>query len=790
MNILSSLLRVVLGRRTPTTDGEFRVEGTSETLTIRRDEWGIPHVRAENDADAWYGLGFCEGQDRRFQIEILVRLARGRLAEVIGERLLSTDRLSRRVGFYHRARQQIEALDEVSRRCLEAYVRGINEGTVAGRDRLPHPFTLLMIDPLTITPADVLALSAVVGLGLNSNWDAELARLKILQEDGAQAVKDLDPSYAEWLNVTHPPGREAGPPLDALSRELDRLTSLVGTAGGASNNWTLSGDRTATGRPLLANDPHLPPMHPPQWYLCHLETPEWGVAGASLVGLPGISCGHNGHAAWGPTACNVDMADFFLEEIGEDGRSVRRGDELVECGVRHETIPVRGAEPVEETVLVTDHGPVVSPALEDHGDVVLSMALTSAWPQRMRGYMELPRVRDFEAFRKGFEGWTVMSLDYVYADDSGDIGWQTVGQAPRRKSGYGTVPGPGWDPEVGWEEDPVPHDDMPRAKNPEAGYLATANNRPVRDSEEPFLGMDWIDGYRVTRIADRLEERDDWDVQSTLALQMDEYSLPWEELREDVLSALGEAPDLEEARRHLEAWDGVVDVGSTAAALFEFWLAEMINRVARAKAPNAAEWALGKSHDEMLGQSKFALRRVSHLVRLLRERPAGWFEAGWDETIRQAAREVLGRLRENHGEDPDEWAWGKLRPLTFEHPLGELPLLDGVYNLGPFPWGGDTNTVAQASPDPRDVTGNPIAVASLRMVVDVGNWDEARFALPGGQSGNPFSEHYDDMLPRWREGDGIPIAWSEEAVQEGTRDTLTLRPGAAAKSPGRPARAP
>jgi len=776
VNFLSSLMRLFMGRRTPVREGEVSVEGVSEALSVRRDGWGIPHVRAQNEADAWYGQGFCQGQDRRFQIEVLVRLARGRLSEIIGERMLSTDRLARRVGFHRRARQHVEALDDRSRRYLESFVRGINEGARRGRDRPPHPFSLLRIEPLTIEPADVLALSMVVGLGLNSNWDAELARLKILQEDGAQAVRDVDPVYAEWLNLTFPPGEKAGAPLEALSRDLDRLTSMVGTAGGASNNWTLSADKTATGRPLLANDPHLPPMHPPQWYLCHLETPEWGLAGASLVGVPGVSCGHNGYAAWGPTACNVDMADFFLEEVGEDGRRVRRGDRMVECEVLRETIPVRGGDPVEETVLITDHGPVVSPALEGAGDVVLSMSLTSEWPQRMRGHLELPRVRDFESFRDNFEGWTVMSLDFVYADRDGDIGWKTVGQAPRRKAGKGTVPLPGWDPEVGWEQDPVPHEDMPGAKNPEAGYLATANNRPVRDDDEPFLGMDWIDGYRVTRIADCLEARDDWTVEDTLRLQLDEYSLPWEEMREDVLDALEGASDLEAIHERLAAWDGVVDVDSSAAALFEFWLVEMVNRTVRARAPNAAEWALGKSYNDMIGQSKFALRRVSHLSRLLRERPGGWFEEGWDEAVREAMREALRRLEERAGSDPEGWSWGELRPLTFEHPMGEVPLLGGVYNLGPFPWGGDTNTVAQASADPLDVTGNPIAVASLRMVIDVGNWDESRFVLPGGQSGNPFSEHYRDMLDRWREGRGVRLAWSEEAVSEATRATLRLTP--------------
>ncbi|UCH10867.1 MAG: penicillin acylase family protein [Fidelibacterota bacterium] len=774
MNVPKFIFRLLLGRRLPLTTGTLEVSGINQPVLIRRDGYGISYIEAKGDEDAWYGLGFCHGQDRAFQLEGLVRVVRGTLAELVGPAALPVDRLSRRIGFCHAAEQQSEALDDGIRQMLEAYAQGVTDGAKVGCRQLAHEFALLRTQPTPYCAADVLGVLKLMSFNLASNWDSELARLKILTEDGPEALEALDPAYPAWLPVTSPPTALAGSTVDRLAEDLAVFRATVGQGGG-SNNWAIAPSRTATGRAILANDPHLAPVLPPYWYLAHVRTPDWAVAGASFVGAPTFPAGHNGTAAWGITAGLLDNTDLFIEEIGPDGRSVREGDQFVPCETRLETIHVKGGETVEEEVLVTPRGPIIGPALEGE---VGAISLRATWldPRPVNGLLQIHRARSFEEFRRAFEQWPALPLNMAYADTSGTVGWQLVGEAPQRQKGWGTIPLPGWDPKVGWEDDPIPFDEMPHLADPEIGFVATANNQPTPEGDGPFLGTDWIDGYRLARIVEALEARHDWDLVSVQALQMDQKSLPWRDLRDIVLAVPADTDEARQALAMMEAWDGVLTAGSPAAAIFEFFVAQMARRIAEAKAPRAAQWALGKGFTPLVPHSMFSARRVGHLVRLVREQPEGWFERPWPQEMADALATVIRTLREQYGNDPNQWAWGRVRPLTLCHSVGERAPLDQVFNLGPFAWGGDASTVSQAATDPADPTANPYFIASLLMVVDVGNWDENRFALPGGQSGNPLSPHYDDQLALWQRGEGVSIAWSATKVEQATRSMLRLMP--------------
>lgn len=775
MNIAKTIFRLLLGQRFPTTTGSLEVAGIDRPVVIRRDRYGITYVEAEGDTDAWYGLGFCHGQDRAFQLETLSRLVRGTTAELIGPPMLPLDRLSRRIGFQRVADGQLEALDDDTRAMLEAYARGVTDGATVGCARPAHEFALLRAQPTPYRASDALGVLLIMAFSLASNWDSELARLKVLTEDGPEALANLDPAYPEWLPVTAPPGAPARRAVDRLADDLAVFLATVGPGGG-SNNWAIASTRTATGRPILANDPHLAPVLPPYWYLAHVRTPAWVVAGASFVGAPGFPVGHNGTAAWGVTAGLIDNTDLFVEELSADGRSVRRGDAFVPCEVHRETIQVKGEEPVEEEVLMTPRGPIIGPALE--GEVgAISMCATWLTPRPIRGLLGIHTARTFEEFRRAFEQWPSLPLNMVYADVEGTIGWQLVGEAPRRRKGWGTLPLSGSDPEVGWEEESVPFEAMPHLIDPEAGFVATANNKPVREDDDPFLGVDWIDGYRQARIVEALEGREDWDLAGAQALQMDQHSLPWRDLREAVLAVPAESDDVRRALDMLKAWDGTVAADVPAATLFEFLVAEMVQRIVKTRAPRATAWALGKGFTSLVPHSLFAVRRVGQLVRFVREQPGGWFERSWPEELADALATAMRRLREQYGEDVGRWAWGQVRPLTLHHAVGERAPFDRIFNLGPFPWGGDANTVGQAGFGPDDPTANPFFIASLRYVVDVGNWEENRLALPGGQSGNPVSPHYDDLLPLWQRGEGVPIAWSPTRVEQIAPTVLRLEPG-------------
>jgi penicillin amidase len=774
MSAIKTIFRILLGRRPPVTTGELTIDGVRQTVTIRRDRFGIPYIEAQNDDDAWFGLGFCHGQDRSFQLEQLVRVFDGTLAALVGPGALPIDRLSRRVGFARSSELQLPTLEPEIKRMIDSYAAGVNSGRHEGLRRPPHELALLGAKPSTFLPRHVLCILKLMCFTLPSNWDVELARLKILFADGKEALAALDPSYPEWQSVTCPPGGRAGQALDRLAEDLAVFKAAAGEGGG-SNNWVLSADRTATGRPLLVNDPHLGSTLPTNGYLASLSTPQWRIAGVTFVAAPCFPMGHNGKAAWGMTAGMVDNTDLYIEEIGPDGRSVREGDKFTPCAVRRETINVKGKPPVVEEVIETPRGPIIGPALEGE---TLALSLRAVWldPRPIRGLFYNHRVASFDDFRNNFRQWPGLSLNMVYADDSGAIGWQLAGETPRRRKGGGLIPLPGSDPEAGWEEAMVDFDLMPHLSNPATGFIATANNKPVADEGGAWLGADWIDGYRVSRITELLEARRDWDRSGAMAMQLDKLSLPWREMRDIVLGLPAATAEARLGLDVLKAWDGVMSPDASAASVFEFFAFELAGRAARAKAPRSWEWALERCVTPLTPVSLLVMRRFGHLVRLLREQPAGWFARGWKEEAADALGTVVTELGRRFGRDQRRWAWGRIRPLTLRHPVGDMKPLDKVFNLGPFAWGGDTTTVNQAACHPLDPAANPLFIAAIRLVIDVGNWDESRFVLPAGQSGNPFSPHYDDLLPLWQKGDGAPIAWAKEKVEAATVETLTLRP--------------
>ncbi len=767
-------MRLFLGRRLPRTHGSLAVAGLHGSVRIHRDRWGIPHIETEHELDAFFGLGFCQGQDRAFQLELLLRLVRGTLAELVGKNALPIDRLSRRIGFLHSAREHWPVLDAELRAMIEAFTSGVSAGNSLGSSARPHEFVLLGGRPSPWTPIDTVALVKMMSFSLASNWELELARLKILSEDGPEALAALDPSYDSDHPVTSPPGTRSGPAIDFLARDLALFASVVPSSGG-SNNWAIAPQRTVTGRPLVANDPHLEPVLPGQWYLAHLLTPEWSLAGAAFVGGPGIFVGHNGHCAWSITAGLVDNTDLFQEEIGPDGSSVREGDRWVPCSVREERIEVKGAQAVIERVLLTPRGPIVGPAL-DGGFESLSLRATWLDARPLRGLLCAHRARNLTQLRELLADWPALSQNIACADVAGNIGWQLAGTAPQRRTGSGAIPLPGWDPDVGWLPDPVPFEQMPCAFNPAQGWIATANTQPIPSESEPFLGVDWIDGYRLLRINQALAERSDWSVAGCQALQMDQKTTAWEEMREAILAIPASGAEVKQALRLLVGWDGVLGLDSPAATVYELFLAEMVKRVARAKAPRTYPWVMGKSLSAMTPHNLWIFRRASHLSRLLRSQPAGWFQRSWPEEIADVLATVVRQLSREQGPNPDRWGWGRLRLLVMRHPLGKhARLLGRIFNLGPVPCGGDTDTISQAAARPFDPLQPTSNIASMRVVMDVGAWGQSRFVLPGGQSGNPFSPHYSDLFALWQKGEGVPIAWTAEEVRQATVETLELR---------------
>ncbi|MCI0701344.1 MAG: penicillin acylase family protein, partial [Planctomycetia bacterium] len=478
MSISRLLMRLVLGTRLPTTTGELRLRGPVAPITIRRDGRGVPHISAESEADAYFALGFCQGQDRAGQLEVFWRLVRGRLAEWVGPKALVADRASRRIGFRRAAEAQLSVVSPAIRAIFESFAAGISAGITIGLKQKPHEFAIVGGEPSAWDAADVVGFVKLQSFLLPSNWDVELARLRILLADGASAVRDLDPVVVRegvkgrrGGGVTEESQRAAlmddiradtsalssaplhpfslSPLLDYLAADLSALQAYLPSAGG-SNNWVIAGSRTQSGKPILASDPHLAPTCPAPWYLAHIHTPEWQVAGAGLAGTPGFAIGHNGFAAWGVTAGLTDNSDFFLETLGPDGKSVRQPDgTFAPCEVVKEIIRVKGQPDVIEEVLLTPRGPLLTPVISDVNHAV---SLSAVWLQArpVIGFLGIPKARSFEEFRRCFSEWPMLPLNVVYADTEGTIGWQLTGELPLRRGGHGLLPRPADLPDSGW----------------------------------------------------------------------------------------------------------------------------------------------------------------------------------------------------------------------------------------------------------------------------------------------------------------------------------------------------
>jgi penicillin amidase len=774
-----ALLHGVLGARPARVEGVIDGAGVTAEVTVRRDAHGVPYIDAQNDADAFYALGFCQGQDRGFQLELLARAARGTLAALVGAEMLPVDQLSRRVGFARIAAAQFAAQDAWTRSLLACFARGVNDGR--GRGPRAHEYALLLRDPEPYTATDGLAVVQLFSFLLSTNWDAELARLRVLLADGAEALEDIDPG-ADASGLEEFPARlrdDLRALADALTAERARAAPLAGTSAG-SNAFGLAGARTTTGRPILACDPHLGPTLPALWYLAQARTPEWTVRGAFLVGQPVPSFGHNDRVAWGLTAGHVDNTDLFVEVVHADGARVRDGDGWTACTVREERIAVRGGRDVTERVLETPRGPVVTPALGGEGP---ALSLRATW---MRAgafdWYKLVRARDVPSATALFRAHPGASEARVFADVDGRIARKHVGDAPLRDGHHGTLPAPGWRVGAAWREETVPFEAMPGESDPPRGFVVTANNRPPGASV--WLGGDFLDPHRHDRLTEALSARDRWSVDDAVALQSDRRTTLWPSVRAAVLAALANARgEAAVAREMLTAWDGDVGPASAAASVYALLLAGLARALVMDRAPRAGDWALGEGINGLLPRGAFPLRRLSHLARCVNEQPEGFFVGrGWPAVIAAEAGRAVGTLRARCGDDPARWSWGAARPLVLVHTLGAKPPLDGVFNLGPYAFGGDATTVSQASMDFRDPFGPVIGLPNLRMVLDVGAWDDARWALAGGQSGNPFSAHYDDLAARWARGETVRLAWSEARVREVTVATLTLRPDEGARA--------
>ncbi len=770
------------GRAHPRLDGRAEARGLRAPATIVRDRFGVPHVYASSEAGAIYGQGFVHAQDRLFQIDIQRRLASGRLAETAGERGVETDRLMRRLGFADRAARDLTTITAEDRDLLRAYAAGVNAGMRSLR-ALPPEYAVLRSRPDPWHPEHSLLLGRFLMFSFAPNWDTELQRLELLAAIG--------PARAALVDVVYPEGAPTAtgePCLGAARRLIEaygRAIEAGAPAGGASNAWALTGEHTATGAPLLACDPHLRPTIPTLFHVAHVSGGDLDVIGAGVPGLPGVIAGHNRDIAWGLTAGMADVSDCYLTTVdpGDPGR-YRTPEGWARGRVRIERIGVREGETVEERVLETRHGPVIGPAPGGERAIALrSTALDSG--ETVGPLLGLARARNMEEFDAALMLWPGATFNFIFASHEGGgegrVGYRLAGAIPARERGEGLLPADGDtsdDPPP-----PIPGDELPGLIDPPDGVVVSANQHPGGELE---LGEEFTEAWRALRIADLLSADGAHTVASQQAIQNDLHSEPLCRLRD--LSLAREVIADAHAARVAAAWDGQVSAESAGAALLETAYRQILRRLVRRVAGPSASLALGERMEEAAGvfapESRFHYRLQGPLIEACERAASPWFddEADRDRVLRAAWWSAIGELREQLGPEPDEWSWGALHRQLLAHTLESIPVVGRAFSRGPYPAGGDVNTVWQgayaARQDGPSLTGfSP----GYRQVLDLGRWDRSTFLLPTGGSGIPGHPRYDDSIEEFRAGRQRPLLYSREAVEAHAEHRLLLQPTGAAE---------
>jgi len=762
-------------RPQPQTEGELWVEGIEGTVSIRRDRWGVPHIRAANEHDLFFGQGFSAGQDRLWQCELYRRVAAGRLSEFAGEETLPADRLMRTLGIYRTALREQAELEPELRSKLESHCAGLNAAVQAARS-LPAEFQILRLDWEPWRPADMLACMKVLSFGLSTNWESELLRADMARELGEEVAARLDPTYPVGNPVVTRPGQGFSGDGRALADQIARIRDQIGVATGAggSNNWAVSAERSATDGPLIAGDSHLPPSMPGIWYTVGLELGDRFARGASLPGLPGLAMGQNNDLCWTFTNVMADVEDLFIERI--EGERYLFEDEWRPLELITESIEVKGrTEPVEHAVRVTHHGPIVNEALgADQGEPLalrwqaLDFAGVSEAQLDILGPSSGPELVEL------LEGMTMPASNLIWADRHGSIGYKTVGRLPVRRGDCPDLPKPGWTGEFEWDGY-VPYDELPETVDPDAGYLITANNRIEANGFKHHITSEYMDGYRAKRIEQLLLSAKQHDLADFERMQIDRHSIPGIEVVHRLARLEPKGQRETRAIEILKSWDGQMTPDSVAASVYHAFVIRFAREFARAAIHDRdlSERWMDRASNGFIDHNTSTWRWYSHLLALWAEGDEQLIGRPWDDLVVDALRGALDDLEASFGLDEDAWRWGRVHELEFPHALGEAnPLFARIFNRT-LQVGGGEETVCQVASDPAKPDQAAWA-PSWRMVADPLHPERSRWQAFTGQSGHATSDHYDDTQQAWLEGRTQPLAG------EGPWEVLSLvssRPG-------------
>ena len=766
----------------PKVDGNVSVPGLSTPVEIVRDDWGVPHIYAQNEHDLFFAQGYVHAQDRLWQMEFNRRVASGTLSAILGNATLDTDRFMRTIGLRRAAERDWALADGETRDALLAYADGVNAFIESHQNRLPLEFIFLGAEPEPWTPIDTLAWGKVMSYYLCGNYESELLRARLIAGVGEEAAQQIMLPYPDQGPFIVPPEALNYSWLrDSEFAELDAAAFGIGLphTDWGSNNWVVHGSRTATGLPLLADDMHLGLDMPAIWYENGLHGGGFNSVGYSFPGVPMVIVGHNEQIAWAVTNLPSDVQDLYIEKLDDPVHPTQYEfqGEWVDLEVLYETIEVKGESPVTIRVLSTRHGPIINPVL---GNLPSAEPLALKWTALEGTYLfravhGINLATNWDEFRQALTHWDAPSQNFVYADVAGNIGYQSPGKIPIRAAGHqGSVPVPGWTGEYEWQGF-IPFDELPRTYNPPAGFIATANNKVVNDDYPYHLTDDWSAPYRAQRIVDLLASDDDITIEDMRNIHAQTYSLPAEALR-PYLSAVEPGDDLEaQALDRFEAWDLYNEADSVGASIFQVWYRFLVENTFRDE--------LGDALTDRY--RAYANIHMPLLIDWMDQPDNRWFDdvntpeiETRDDVIQESLADATDWLTDNYGEDLDQWQWGQLHTKTFVHnPLGQsgIGIVESLFNSKTIAARGDGFTV-DAAPYSYGRSFAMTGGVSQRYIADLSDFDNSRSIHSTGQSGHLFHPHREDFIPLWQNVEYHPLTFSRDATEAIAEGTLTLSP--------------
>ncbi|MCP5046333.1 MAG: penicillin acylase family protein [bacterium] len=777
-------LRNISNRAIPNYNQNITLSNITGEVTVYRDRFAVPHIYAQNESDLYRATGYLMAQDRLWQLDLIRRATMGRLSEIFGKDLLKTDLLMRAIRMSDKSKLMLSKADPAVIAALDAFADGVNQFIQNNNDRLPPEFTILGYSPDKWEPYHSLNLVGYMAWDLAFAWDAEMILHKISQKVPGAKFNAMMPVLSQQKPAVFPDfsspvtsklsdGFDPGQSLLAGSRQLSGLG--IGVFHG-SNNWAVSGKKSTTGKPILANDMHLGIFIPGVWYQMHqVIDGQLNVTGVALPGQPFVVAGHNEHIAWGMTNVMVDDLDFYLETVNPGNpNQYKFNGQWKDMEIREETFKVKGGNIVKEELKFTHRGPVISRFKGIDNRSVSMRWIGNEYSSEATGVYHLNRARNWQEFRNAVKRFTSISQNIVYADTDGNIGLQTSAGLPIRKGGGQNLV-PGDTDEFDWTGI-VPFEELPYSYNPDSGYVSSANNKTVNEDYPHYISNWFIPPDRINRIREMLEEKEKLSIDDFKLMQGDFKSKHVEKFLGDILAVLKKARDLSAAETEtlqlLSQWDGVLNRDSAAAAVFETLYAMLVKHLVKDE--------LGEDlYDEYVG---FKILPQNLVMNVWKSRDSGWCDnirteekETFDQWIVSGFKDTVRQLREKQGGVPNQWQWGKLHRLVLRHPMGRVKILDFLFNFnrGPYEIGGSFHTVSPYSYSLRRPYDSGYG-ASQRHIYSAADWDRSLSIIPTGISGIPASPFYCDQTPLYIDNKYRNDFITKQPVQDHAKFKMTF----------------